>query len=116
MSSRKSWIKLARLIDEQKWEKTKTHEFPEKIEPKIPVLFPEFTPHQKVSFILSMYMMRGEIAKVLPVQARTVTKHMGNALKKLPPDKRRKYKRLMELKKKHMNHWLVFSSLKQIGA
>lgn len=91
-------IKLKRLIAEQEKDKQSRHVFPESITPRNPVLFARLTLRLKACFILSFFMPRREIAKVLNITPCTVTTYRKRGYKRLLPEERA---RLVKIKKEN---------------
>lgn len=110
MSHKKHSSELARLLHEHEKERKGKFEFPEKIEPRRPVLFAGFTVHQKASFILSLFMSRTETALAMKIKPKTVTKHIENGMKRLPLDERKRMEGLQKLRKQHAADWLTSAS------
>lgn len=87
-------IELKRLIAEQEKDKQSCHVFPERITPRNPILFSNLTLRQKACLILSFFMSRREIAKVLNVTPSTVTKYRKRGYERLLPEKHLHLKKL----------------------
>ena len=94
MNTKSQQNKLKRLTASQEKDRQSRYAFPERITPRNPILFPNLTPSQKVCFILSFFMPRREIAKVLGVRSETVTKYRKRGYKRLLLEERLNLRKL----------------------